>query len=213
MPSKPALAAASILFGKGPENESDEIPRFMSCLPKEPPPSVATTTTNRNGFGGPAARLRRSPPWPVVHRLVLFRPRIYDHVFSENRQRFIPTDNRMGQCRSKVSRAGKVRSMVSGDAQSLPLIQLLARGDPLRGVNVNRLSAVTEAGWEYSVRTWHRYFPRNGAVPMFTVKIGKRRIRTNRRGFDNTPPRFDAPELQVYRPPGRRYCARRREIT
>src|SRR5665811_111468 len=54
--------------------------------------------------------------------------------------------------------------LASGDAQSLPLFQQLARGDPPRGDDVYPLSTVAAAGGRFAVRTRHRYLPRDDTV-------------------------------------------------
>src|SRR5665811_1602034 len=54
--------------------------------------------------------------------------------------------------------------LASGDAQSLPLFQQLARGDPPRGDDVYPLSAVAATGRGYSVRAGNRHLPRDGSV-------------------------------------------------
>ena len=58
----------------------------------------------------------------------------------------------------------KRASIVSGDAQSLPLFQQLARGDPPHGDDVRPVSAVAAAGRGSALRARHRHLPRNGSV-------------------------------------------------
>src|SRR5665811_2224996 len=62
------------------------------------------------------------------------------------------------------------QSLASGDAQSLPLFQQLARGDPPRGDDVYPLSAVAATGRGYSVRAGYRHLPRVGSVLVEPVR-------------------------------------------
>ena len=75
----------------------------------------------------------------------------------------------LGHCQTKSACGGWGRSVASADAQSLPLLQELARGDPPHGDALHPLSALVAAGRGSSVRAGHRYLPRNGAILVATV--------------------------------------------
>jgi DDE domain len=92
------------------------------------------------------------------------------------------SQNACRRCQSKFA-AWEKRSVASGDAQSLPLLQQLARGDPPHGDDVRPLSAVAAAGRRSAIRAGDRYQPRNGAVlvepvrsDVFAAAIRKRRV-------------------------------------
>ena len=59
------------------------------------------------------------------------------------------------------------QSVAFDDAQSIPLIQLFARGDPPHGDDVHPLSSVAATGRRSLVRARYRHLPRNSSVLMF----------------------------------------------